>query len=288
MKRRIILVLLLSVFLIIAGCGASTGDGGKKSHKSKVTATAALANVVKQTKKISNMEMKTNMMIVLADGDQKSTQQMESDSKLYLKQPFLYQTTKLDNETGSGKNSTDMEQYVDNDAMYLKSGDNGKWMAVPFDSDAGKVLKDSIWNQSDPSTQLNLLKNSERNLKISKKGSNDLIQVHGDKNDMRVLIQKAMLSSFSEAKKQALKRSLDLLSFTSMSYIYEVDQKTYQPESLDIAFTAKPKSATASGTMKMTIHSQFSKINQLEKMTIPTEVKEKAMKIDAERLQGQF
>jgi hypothetical protein len=234
------------------------------------------------------MEMKTNMMIVLADGDQKSTQQMESDSKLYLKQPFLYQTTKLDNETRSGKNSIDMEQYVDNDAMYLKSGDNGKWMAVPFDSDAGKVLKDSIWNQSDPSTQLNLLKNSERNLKISKKGSNDLIQFHGDKNDMRVLIQKAMLSSFSEAKKQALKHSLDLLSFTSMSYIYEVDQKTYQPESLDIAFTAKPKSETASGTMKMTIHSQFSRINQLEKMTIPTEVKEKAMKIDAERLQGQF
>jgi hypothetical protein len=288
MKRRIILALLLSVFLILAGCGASTSDSGKKNHKSEITATAALANVVEQTKKISNMEMKTNMMIVLAEGDQKSTQQMETDTKLYLKQPFLYQTTKLDNESASGKNSTDMEQYVDSDAMYLKSGDNGKWMAVPFDSDAGKVLKDSIWNQSDPSTQLNLLKNFEKNLKISKKGGNILIQFHGDKKDMKTLIQKAMLSSFSEAKKQALKRSLDLLSFTSMSYTYEVDQKTYQPKSLDIAFTAKPKSATASGTMKMTIHSQFSRINQLEKMTIPTEVKDKAVKIDADRLQGQF
>lgn len=177
---------------------------------------------------------------------------------------------------------------MDSDAMYLKSGDNGKWMAVPFDSDAGKVLKDSIWNQSDPSTQLNLLKNSEKNLKVSKKESNYLIQFHGDKKDMKTLIQKAMLSSFSEAKKQTLKRSLDLLSFTSMSYTYEVDQKTYQPKSLDIAFTAKPKSATASGTMKMTIHSQFSRINQLEKMTIPTQVKDKAIKVDADRLQGQF
>ncbi|MCO7127663.1 hypothetical protein NIE88_18115 [Sporolactobacillus shoreicorticis] len=287
MKKRVILALILSVLLIIAGCGASTGDSEKKNHKSERTATAALVHVVKQTKKISNMEMKTNMMIVLAEGDQKSTQQMETDSKLYLKQPFLYQTTKLNNETGSGKNSTNMEQYADNDAMYLKSGDNGKWISVPFDSDAGRTLKDSIWNQTDPSTQLDLLRNSEKNLKISEKGSNYRIQFHGDKKSMETLIKKAMLSSLSEAKKQALNRSLDLLSFTSMSYAYEVDQKTYQPKSLDIAFTAKPKS-TASGSMKMTIHSQFSKINQLEKMTIPAEVKEKAMKIDAERLQGQF
>ncbi|MCL1631237.1 hypothetical protein M3N64_04650 [Sporolactobacillus sp. CPB3-1] len=231
--------------------------------------------------------MKTNMMIVLAEGDQKSTQQMETDSKLYLKQPLLYQTTKLDNETGSGKNATEMEQYADNDAMYLKSGDNAQWMAVPFDSGAGKTLKDSIWNQTDPSTQLDLLKNSEKNLKISKKGSNYLIQFNGDKKEMETLIQKAMLSSLSNAKKQALKRSLDLLSFTTMSYAYEIDQKTYQPKKLDIAFKAKPKK-DASGSMKMTIHSQFSRINQLEKMNIPAEIKNKAMKIDAERLQGQF
>ncbi|MCL1631238.1 hypothetical protein M3N64_04655 [Sporolactobacillus sp. CPB3-1] len=55
MKRRMILAVLLSVFLIIAGCGASTGDSGKKSHKPELTAAEALANVVKQTNKISNM-----------------------------------------------------------------------------------------------------------------------------------------------------------------------------------------------------------------------------------------
>jgi hypothetical protein len=287
MLKKVVLAILLTASLLLAGCAADNSKGGA-ANQPKINADTVIIKTTNQMNKIKNMEMNMSMDIELAEGAQKSTQKMVSNAKFYRVQPFIYQTTRIENESGAGKNTMNLVQYVDDQAVYVKNSSGGQWAKVSFDNSTGKLLENSLKKQTNPSTQLELLKSFKKNMDLKKSGSNYVIRFGGNKKELRAFIQKAMLKNFNATKQQALQRSLDVMNFTSMKYTYVVDQKTYQPKSLNVSFTAKPKSDQGSGSLKMTVHSDFSKINQLKTMTIPADVKSKAIEIDASRLQGQF
>ncbi|EST12480.1 DUF6612 family protein [Sporolactobacillus laevolacticus] len=215
MLKKVVLAILLTAGLLLAGCAADNSKGGA-ANQPKINADTVIIKTTNQTNKIKNMEMNMSMDIELAEGCSKKHA------------------------------------------------------------------------ETNPSTQLELLKSFKKNMDLKKSGSNYVIRFGGNKKELRAFIQKAMLKNFNANKQQALQRSLDVMNFTSMKYTYVVGQKTYQPKSLNVSFTAKPKNDQGSGSLKMTVHSDFSKINQLKTMTIPADVKSKAIDIDASRLQGQF
>lgn len=284
MFKKVVLALVLTAGLLLAGCAADNSKGGA-ANQPKINADTVIIKTTNQMNKIKNMEMNMSMDIELSDG---VTQTMKTHSKYFRAQPFIYQSTRIENKTGSSNTNVVLEQYVDDQTMYVKNSNGKQWAKVSFDSSTGKLLKDSLKKQTDPSTQLELLKSFKKNMEVKKSGSNYVIRFGGNKKELRAFIQKAMLKNLNATQEKATQRSLDVMNFTSMQYTYVVDKKTYQPKSLNVSFTAKPKSDQASGSLKMTVHSDISKINQLKTMTIPADVKSKAIEIDASRLQGQF
>lgn len=286
MLKKVVLAILLTAGLLLAGCAADNSKGGA-ANQPKINADTVIIKTTNQMNKIKNMEMNMSMDIELSDG---VTQTMKTHSKYFRAQPFIYQSTRIENKTGSSNTSVVLEQYVDDQTMYVKNSNGKQWAKVSFDSSSstGKLLKDSLKKQTDPSTQLDLLKSFKKNMEVKQSGSNYVLRFGGNKKELRAFIQKAMLKNLNATQEQAIQRSLDVMNFTSMQYTYVVDKKTYQPKSLNVSFTAKPKSDQGSGSLKMAVHSDISKINQLKTMTIPADVKSKAIEVDASRLQGQF
>ncbi|TGA98520.1 hypothetical protein E4665_08355 [Sporolactobacillus shoreae] len=278
MKKKFFISILLAAALALAGCSAASHSSGA----SQVTAIQAITNAARQSNKIDNMAMKMNMAIELNNGSTTNTQTVVTNSKFFRNPPLIYQISQIKNATDTVK----MVQYVDDQAMYVQNSATGQWAKAEFSGSSGDLLKSSFKKQSDPATQLDLLKSFQKNMKLKKSGTDYVIQFGGKKQELRQFIQKAMMNNIASAQKSSLENALNLMNFTSMDYTYVVDQKTFNPKSLTVSFTAEPKSKDTPGKLKMTIQTAFSKINQLEKVTIPADVKKKAIKIDPAQLQG--
>lgn len=171
--------------MILGGC---SGSAGVQSTKHPVTVSDVILNTTKQMNKIHNMAIKMNMAIDLKAGASTSEQEVQTNSSYFKDQSLIYQTMQFKVNSSGSNQTIHMEQYINDQAVYMKGTNLKQWIKVPFSGSDGKLMKDSLKRQSDPAQQL-----SKKNMKLQKSGTNYVIRFSGQKKELQQFVQQALM-----------------------------------------------------------------------------------------------
>ncbi|MFT8316808.1 MAG: DUF6612 family protein [Sporolactobacillus sp.] len=288
MFRKMTIAIMLGASLMLTACSGQTQTKSHVNAPPKMTATQVILKTSQRTKKIENMQMKSAMTIDVAVNGQKSVQNSISNTLYDLKQPLMYQTSTISIKENSQNKKLKTESYLNPSAMYSKSDVTPEWTKVPVKGKTGQLLKDALTKNNNPSGQLIVLKEFKKNIKLKTNANNYVVQFQGNEKETAQLLKKSMSKSLNSNQAQALKSVLKVMKYKSMSYTYTVDKKTFNPQRFKMTFTAVPlKKAVGSETIHMEINTSFSKINQLQKLTIPANILKNARTVDPSALQNQ-
>ncbi|MEG9295406.1 DUF6612 family protein [Mangrovibacillus sp. Mu-81] len=259
----------LLVFTLTA-CGTATG--GKDLEGIMNSAIEASENLDSFHVK---MEMEQDIIPSGEEGEKVTqTSTIEMD---YVTEPLgMYQTTEM---TMMGM-PIESETYFTEDGLYTKDSMSNQWQAAP------KELSDSIVemskNQADASEQLKQLKEYAKDVKFEEKEDHYLISFKASGDEYQSLVEDTIDSTLPEGLMP--KELLEGLKVNALSYTYEIDKKTYHPLnfSVDMDFDMEIEGEKVQSVQKM--NGSYSKINEIDDITIPAEVKESAVEIDESAL----
>jgi hypothetical protein len=224
------------------------------------------------------MEMEQDIIPAAEDAEkvtQESTIEMD-----YVTEPLgLYQTTEM---TMMGM-PIEAETYFTEEGLYTKDSMSDQWQAAP------KELSDSIVemskNQADATEQLKQLKEYIKDVKFEEKGDHYLISFSASGEEYQSLVEETVESTMPDA--MLPKELLEGLKVNKLSYSYEIDKETYHPLNftVDMNIDMEIEGEKVQSVQKM--KGSYTKINEIDDITIPAEVKENAVEMDGAALQGE-
>lgn len=259
--------------LLLAACGPAGGGSGD------MDVVTLLDNVEKASKDIRSMhmEMKMDQEITMPEGA--ATEEIMPGGQMNMSydiqmdmivEPMVAQMTmKMEAPIFAmltGTDSMEFEMYLDTENVYMKSPPiMPDWQKEPIDADSQMGLSPDEVKESMVSDEIvAALKEAKDNVELKDAGDNWEIIYKGDGKDFQKVID-AQLSSMNESESASM-------NFKSVDYRYVIDKKTHHPKQLHAVMETDLEAEGSAATMKMTIDSTFSKINQIDKLEIPAEV----------------
>jgi hypothetical protein len=224
------------------------------------------------------MEMEQDIIPAAEDaGEVTQSSVIEMD---YVTEPLgMYQTTEM---TMMGM-PIEAETYFTEEGLYTKDSMSNQWQSAP------KELSDSIVEmskkQADATEQLKQLKEYIKDVKVEEKEDHYLISFSASGEEYQSLVEETVESTMPEGIMP--KELLEGLKVNKLSYTYEIDKKTYHPINftVDMDFNMEIEGEKVQSVQKM--KGSYSKINEIDEINIPADVKESAVEIDESALQGE-
>jgi hypothetical protein len=273
MKKLIGIGTAAVLAISLTACGTTTG--GKDLEGIMNSAIDASENL-----ESFHVEMEMDQDIIPAGAESEKVSQASTIEMDYVTEPLgMYQTTEM---TMMGM-PIESETYFTEEGLYTKDSMSNQWQAAP------KGLSDSIVemskNQADASEQLKQLKEYAKDVKFEEKEDHYIISFTASGDEYQRLVEDTIESTMPEGLMP--KELLEGIKVNELSYTYEIDKKTYHPLnfSVNMDFDMEIEGQKIQSVQKM--KGSYSKINDIDNITIPAEVIENAVEIDEAALKNE-
>jgi hypothetical protein len=256
--------LLLTIGL--TACGTATNG---KDLEGIINSSISASEKLESFHVTMDMEQE---IIPAAEGAGKVTQTSKIEMDYVTKPLGMYQTTEM---TMMGM-PIESETYFTEEGLYTKDSMSNQWQTAP------KELSDSIIEmskkQADTTEQLEQLKQYVEDVKMEEKDGVYIISFTASGEEYQSLVEETIDSTMPEGILP--EELLAGLKVNELSYTYEIDKKTYHPLNftVDMDFDMEIEGEKVQTVQKM--KGSYSKINEIDDITLPAEVKNGAVEMD--------
>ncbi len=276
----------MSIGLLLSGCGAeNTGKTEDQSNEQsetpkkeeKLNAEQVLTKASEASSDIKNFEMNANMdMTMEANGEA-----MDMKSKIFSQMtmdPILaYQKIEMSGDEQLGN----MEMYMTKDEIFMYSPENDTW--VKMENTAGGTLEMAQNQQSmNPGQQIEQMKQFTDNLTLTEHDKTYELNFTGKGEEMKKFAKEIALQNISSDQAEAIKQSIDQITFEDITYKYTINKETFYPEKLKMDLTMSIEENGNTVTLIQSMDATFGKYNELNDLSIPEDVKNNAEEIQLE------
>lgn len=274
MKKLINLLLISMLAITLAACGGNSTKGSEGTDSASnggggiPTASELMTQSAEASKELKSFTMTSSVVqhIEIEAGGQKQTQDVNMDltQDIVINPMQIYQEIKM---TMPGVQDTTIKQYLTQEGVYTNAGD-GAWTKLGGD-EAAQILK-QLEDSTKIDQQLTSLEPYANDLKVTEEGDTYVLTADLSGDSIKELASTLMGQTGTEdAQTQAMleQMNIDDLKVTSV-----INKSSYLPTKALVDMTLSMEQDGQKMSMKMQMTSEFSKHNELDKITIPDEV----------------
>lgn len=264
--RKLISLLLISTLMIsLAACGENSAK-----RADLPTAADLMAKSAEASKELKSFTMTSSFVQNIefeADG-QKQTQERNMDitQDIVMNPIQTYFEVKMKIADEQEQVQT-IQQYITQDGIYTNAGD-GAW-TKPSGDQATQFLE-SLESSTKINQQLTLLEPYANDLKVTEEGNLYVLTSDLSGDIIKELASTLMgQSGTSDAQSLAM---LEQMNIEDLKVISMIDKSSSLPTKAVVWITMNKDQGGQKMSIKMQTTSEFTKINELDKIVIPDEV----------------
>ncbi|RVU54402.1 DUF6612 family protein [Anaerosphaera multitolerans] len=249
-------VLLLVVAVLSFGLVACS-EGNNELSTAEV-----LENYSEASKVITSGKMNTEIFVATNVAGQGSEITMTSNIE-FTTEPIAM---KIDSTVGGNGSEIKTTSYMDDKIMYTQVPGSETWQKVELSS-LGLDLE-TLTNSFSSEETLNLLKENEKDIKVTKEGEDYILTYSGNGDSI-----KAVIKQMSSAMAPEMSQLFDNMTINSFDYKVVIDSKTFLQKNVDtnveMVMNIEGQEMTMNQEQKVT----FENLNNVKEVIIPEEVK---------------
>lgn len=297
MKKLMMAALVLIMFTVLAACGSQDESAGGSDDKSNEEEKLTPQQVIKKSSEEMNswpgmhyiIDGKQTINASKGDQTKKFNQEFSLETKMTMDSITFHMTGDM---TTQGKQVPVESYYVDS-TLYTKTPQK-QWIAIK-----GMNL-DKVQKQSQGQNPSKLMKQftkildelsgeEKSNEYISMKEKDNMYVVELDLNEealkkvMDIVMEQAK-GTFEQMEKMGIPNVMENMKITSMKQTFYIDKKSFEQKKVDQQMTMEMSKNGANMTidtdMSIDIKGQVD-----EKITVPTDIKDKARAVNMNQLQ---
>lgn len=274
----------------LSACGTSSepestveaeGDTRKKTEVSEKEAVTA-ENIFKKS-----MEASESMNSMHADLAVTQNLKITGEEELSMKNDLsitidimnepegLHQKVTAD---GDAEGSMDIEMYREKDEMYIQMPDmNGSWMAVPPEMQ-GELI-DGL-NSSNAMMDLEVFENFRNKFTVEEEQNEYLLKLDASGEEFQELLHELINQGSIAGQELGDEEAIENIDVRKIELSLRIDKETYYTNSFDMKLDAVIDMEGFRAVIIQTINAKMSKVNELEEIIIPDEVRNNAFDME--------
>ncbi|WP_018885156.1 DUF6612 family protein [Paenibacillus massiliensis] len=278
MKKWTSIAVGLLAAISITACGSNSaapqeaapaaGTGTATQAEALPTAQELIEKVASEGANLKSFHMQSSinqdMKITAGENTQDQKLNMTIDMD-YVGEPLGVYSEIVTEMPGVAEKTT-MKQYITEKAAYMENA--GTWMKLP-DATITKLVE-QMKAQGNPEEQLKQLSSILDEVNVSEKDGQYFMEAKISGDNVKALAEKFL--SQSGAADEQLSAMLQQMNLKSMEISYLIDKKTYFPLSSTVKMQMDMSMDGQSLDMSMAMDATFSKLNEVEAISIPQEV----------------
>ncbi|MDW0110102.1 DUF6612 family protein [Sporosarcina aquimarina] len=276
--------------LALSACGTSSepeksveaqGDTGKKTEVSKKEPVTA-ENIFKKS-----MEASESMNSMHADFAITQNLKITGEEEMSMKNDLsimldivnepegLHQ--KVTSE-GDAEGSMDIEMYGAKGELYMQMPDmNGSWMAVPPEMQ-GELIEGM--NSSNAMMDLEVFEDFRKKFTVEEEKNEYILKLDASGEEFQELLHELMNQGAMAGQEFGDEDAIENIDVRKIELSLHIDKETYYTNSLDMILDAVMDMEGFQAEINQTIHVEMSKMNELEEIIIPDEVRNNAFDME--------
>lgn len=267
MKLKWFPVFFLLCVLVLSGCSAA-------GLSNRINSGMIIQKAVSQSEKIKDSNSDLTIDLFIKTGRQSISSKVITKGQVSFNPLFLHQRYM---SVLNGQQSVQIEAYMDKNAIYAKSNllPTAAWISMGLNqaNHSGLSLIAESFQQMNAGTQIKLLQKFIKNIQIKESANDYSINFTGDQNAIKTFATEIVRSSMDSQQAQSVSAAVNNMRITKLDYSYVVDKKTFYPKSYDSAIKITGAENGQSIDISVTVNGTFSKINQLNDLSIPVTVR---------------
>ncbi|WP_025677330.1 DUF6612 family protein [Paenibacillus massiliensis] len=276
MKKWTSIAVGLLAAISITACGsnsaapqeAAPAAGTATQAEALPTAQELIEKVASEGANLKSFHMQSSinqdMKITAGENTQDQKLNMTIDMD-YVGEPLGVYSEIVTEMPGVAEKTT-MKQYITEKAAYMENA--GTWMKLP-DATITELVE-QMKAQGNPEEQLKQLSSILDEVNVSEKDGQYFMEAKISGDNVKALAEKFL--SQSGAADEQLSAMLQQMNLKSMEISYLIDKKTYFPLSSTVKMQMDMSMDGQSLDMSMAMDATFSKLNEVEAISIPQEV----------------
>ncbi|WP_100488264.1 DUF6612 family protein [Sporolactobacillus pectinivorans] len=267
MKLKWFPVFFLLYALVLSGCSAA-------GLSNRINSGMIIQKAVSQSEKIKNSNSDLTVDFFIKTGRQSISSKVTAKGQVSSNPLFLHQHYM---SVLNGKQSIQIEAYLNKNDIYVKSDllPTAAWISMGLnqaDNSGLSLIKESF-QQMNSGTQIKLLQKFIKNIQIKESANDYSINFTGDQNAIKQFAMEIVRSNMDNQQAQSVSAAVNNMKITKLDYSYVVDKKTFYPKSYNSAIKITGAENGQSIDISVTVSGSFSKINQLNDLSLPATVR---------------
>lgn len=258
------------------GTAGNSEDANKAKEKKELTAQEVYQKSLEASESINSMHADfTIQQNMKTTGEENLSMKNDIAITMYMvTEPMaLHQKMVV---KGDAEGSMDIEMYGEGDELYIQMQEmEGGWLSVPAE------MQDEILSGMDSSNammDLEVFKDFTEEFTLEEQGEEYILNLSASGEQFGELLkelmdQTAMGSQGMEGEEEAPMENLEV---KKIELTLHIDKETYYTNSFDMKLDAIMDITGYQTVTIQTIHAKMSKINELEEIVIPDEVRNNA------------
>lgn len=281
MKKWTALLSVVTLSIGLAACNetATPVQDKEVTETSKLTLQEVYDKSMKASEELKSVKGTIDMNQTMSIPSEEMTLDIQSlmDMEYIIEPMQMHQkgtTTMMGVGEGGESQETEMETYINEDAMYVYEGTTAQWMKFPQEM-IDQML--STTKQTDPATQLQTLQEYLEQVEFEQDDENYILTLEGSGAEFTRLVKaqvdKALQSLTAEENVN--------LEFTihSVDYLVHIDKESFQTNKLDMVIDMDLTMNGETINLNMDAKTDFSKFNEINEIVVPQEVIDSATAI---------
>lgn len=278
MKKWTSIAVGLLAAISITACGSNSAapqEAAPAASTGTATQAEALPTAQELIEKVASeganlksfhMQSSINQDMKITAGENTQDQKLNMTIDMdYVGEPLGVYSEIVTEMPGVAEKTT-MKQYITEKAAYMENA--GTWMKLP-DATITELVE-QMKAQGNPEEQLKQLSSILDEVTVSEKDGQYFMEAKISGDNVKALAEKFL--SQSGAADEQLSAMLQQMNLKSMEISYLIDKKTYFPLSSTVKMQMDMSMDGQSLDMSMAMDATFSKLNEVEAISIPQEV----------------
>lgn len=271
-------VSILSLGLAACGDTAEPVDGSKddKAATSDLTLEEVFTKSSEASEGITSLhaDMKTNQVMDMGMEGMEMEIVMDIAMDMTMEPLAFYQVaeTTMVSEEAENMPPMEMEMYFTEEGMFMFEPTMQSWVKMP---DTNIAELENLANQqaADPAQQLEQLEAFQDDFVFEQNADEYILTLDAAGEEFQELIDQQLEATLGQMEMEVA--ALDM-TVNSVSYEIFIDKETFLPNVMNVVMDFDMEAEGESVSIKSDVQSEFSKYNEIEKITVPAEVVEQA------------
>jgi hypothetical protein len=286
MRKLSKLLTTAALVVTLGACSTTASPEGDVQNQSDLTLKEVFDKSQKADAELNSFHMEMNIeQDIHEESSENGPMKMgtNSSSDIVLEPLAMHQTSSVNMSMDDTELSeipvTQMEMYIDKDAIYMKENTQNQWTKLPNEM-AGLLNGAAFQESSLPKNQLEQYEPYLDQFEFTQDENSYILQLAMDGEEADKLMKEGM-SVLQGELEGTFEGIMDDTSLLSLNLKVWIDKESFHTTAMEIEQVIEMAKGEETTKINQVIDSQFSNFNKLESIDIPAEVTEAAVEMNS-------